>query len=200
MSFYFVTTQHQQKSFLLGQILKYNEQLNRKLDSSWTFSLLRKQGKWEHQEKKSAINFFVTKSFLIDNNSCCRKIYIHYFMKLFLLDRSTFFRSTHSMHFIIISGFIIRFMVFLIILSKSLHKYQIMRLSVWYLTRHGCNIPATKLKNSSFDGVKRSLIADWRFKKLFEFGLFDFRSLCLHQNVWLNLKESFSDLRIIHPS
>ena len=115
-------------------------------------------------EKKSAIHFFATRSFFLRSTIPAvveKHTFIFLgFMKLSLLDRLTFFSSALLMHFIIISGLTIRLMIFLLILNKSLYKYGTMGSSVWYLTRNGCNIPATKLKKLSFAGIKRSLLAD----------------------------------------
>ena len=176
-----ITTQHQQKSFLSGQILKHKKQLNRKSRLLSNIFSIKETRKVIASEKKLAIFFalpdlFFPKSTLVAVVEKPTFISLG-FMKLYLLERSTVFRSATLMHFIIISGLTIRFTIFLMILNKSLYKYRTMGSSVWYLTENGCNISATKLK-LSFAGVKRSLIADWRPKKHFEFGLFDFGSLC----------------------
>ena len=154
-SFYVVTTLVKQKSFPSGEVLKHNEQLNKKSDYSPTFFLLRKEGKKIISGKKSAIFFFVTRSFFLRSTIAAiveKPTFISFgFMKLLLMDRLTFIRSASWIQFIIISGLTIRFMIFLMIFNKSLYKYGTMGSSVWYLMR------AIKLKKLSFAGVKRSL-------------------------------------------
>ena len=117
-----ITTQHQQKSFLSGQILKHNKQLNRKSRLPSNIFSIEETRKLIVSEKNQQFVFSLPDLFFPKSTIVAveKPTFISLgFMKLNLLERSTFFRSATLMHFII-SGLTIRFTIFLMISSKSL--------------------------------------------------------------------------------